>query len=281
MLRASTVAGTGAGLHRGSPLPLYEQLKRALVGMIETGLLRTGDQVPATSELCSRFGVSHITVTKALDGLVRDGVVTRIQGKGTFVTAQRIERRLTNLISFTHEMGRQGLTVSSRVLHTEVVPHNSQLNRAFHRSPDAPEQYIRIRRLRLLNGGAACLATSLFPEAVGRRLLELPLENSSFYELLERRLGLRLLREEQWITPVLADREVARLLDVRPGAPLFRMEGMTYLEGDVPIEATDSLFRGDKFRFFANVYRFVGDEHEAGAAGAPPVEPNGRRGNDG
>lgn len=247
-------------LARDLGVPLYEQVKRALAGMIDTGILKPGDRVPATAELCRRFGVSHITVTKALDDLARRAIVSRIQGKGTFVTNQPIERRLTNLISFTREMARRGLTVRSRILEVRETVGTPELSRRFGRPAEAAGSYVRIQRLRLVDGIPACLATSIFPDVIGHRLAQLRLEDASFYDLLENELGLRLFREERWIMPMVATANLSRLLDVRRGAPLFRLEGMTFLEGDVPIEATDTIFRGDRFRFVANLFRFIGDK---------------------
>lgn len=268
-MAALTLEGTSTRLSRHGGLLLYEQLKQAITGMIEAGLLRSGEQIPTTAELCQRFGVSHITVTRALNDLVHQGIITRIQGKGTFVTTRRVERQLGSLVSFTREMGRQGLAVRSQILDITEVRPSPQQNLRFHRPAESSDGYVRIRRLRFLDGIPACLATSIFPDVVGRRLLRRPLEDVSFYDLLENHLGLRLLREERWITPTVATRAVARVLVVRRGAPLFKLEGMTYLEGDIPIEATDSLFRGDRFRFVANMYRFIGDGERDGGE-APP-----------
>jgi len=236
--------------------------------MIDTGILKPGDRIPATADLCRRFGVSHITVTKALGDLARGKVVSRIQGKGTFVTNRPIERRLTNLISFTREMARCGLTVRSRILDVRETPGTPELHRRFGRPADAAGSYVRIQRLRLVDGVPACLATSIFPDTVGRRLAHLRLEDASFYDLLENELGLRLFREERWIMPVVATAALSRWLGVRRGAPLFRLEGMTFLEGDVPIEATEAIFRGDRFRFVANSFRFIGDKDVNDGEGA-------------
>jgi len=249
-------------LSRQAAAPLYEQLKRSLVGMIETGLLKPGDRLPPTPRLCGQFHVSHITVTKALCDLAREGTLVRIQGKGTFVAGRAIERRLTNLASFTREMARQGLRVRSRILGIKEIPSTPALNRRFGRPPAGDGAYIQIQRLRFVDNLPAYVATSIFPDVVGRRLARLPLENASFYDLLETDLGLHLYREERWITPVAATALIARLLEVRRGAPLFRLEGMTFLEGDVPIEATDAIFRGDRFRFVANLFRFIGPNHQ-------------------
>ena len=247
-------------LTRDTGRPFYEQVKHSISTMIATGLLKPGHRVPSTKDLCRRFGVSHITVTKALQDLAREGILSRVQGKGTFVSNRPIERRLTNLVSFTREMARQGLVVRSRVLSVRELTSTPGLNQRFGHPAEALAQYIEIRRLRFVAGKPACVSTSIFPEAIGQRLADLPLENASFYDLLERTFGLRLLREERWITPIVATAVLARLLEVPRGAPLFRLEGMTFLEGDVPVEATDSVFRGDRFRFVANLFRFVGDQ---------------------
>lgn len=247
-------------LTRGAGRPFYEQVKHSITTMIATGLLKPGDRVPSTQDLCRRFGVSHITVTRALQDLAREGMLARVQGKGTFVSTRPIERRLTNLVSLTREMARQGLAVRSHVLSVRELAAAPGLNQRFGQPAEAPARYIEIKRLRFVAGRPACVAASIFPEAIGRRLADLPLENASFYDLLERACGLHLLREERWITPVVATAALARLLEVPRGAPLFRLEGMTFLEGDIPIEATDSMFRGDRFRFVANLVRFVGDQ---------------------
>jgi len=79
-----------ASLTRDAGRPYYERLKHSITAMIETGLLKDGDRVPSTQDLCRRFGVSHITVTKALQDLAREGVLSRVQGKGTFVSGRPI-----------------------------------------------------------------------------------------------------------------------------------------------------------------------------------------------
>ena len=262
-------------LSREIGVPLYEQVKRSITAMIDTGILKPGDRVLPTTDLCSRFGVSHITVTKALHDLAREGLVLRIQGKGTFVTDRRIERGLTSLLSFTREMARQGLTVRSKILGIKETQGTPLLNQRFSRPADDSTRYIEIQRLRFVDGGPACIATSIFPETVGRRLTQFPLEDASFYDLLENRLGLHLFREERWITPIVAKAKLARLLEVPQGAPLFRLEGITFLLGDVPIEATDTIFRGDRFRFVANLFRFIGDKDREDGVGiaVPPPHP--------
>src|SRR5687768_18569155 len=83
--------------------PLYQRLQLALRGAIESGLLGAEEALPAERDLAADFGVSRITVRKALDGLVGEGLLIRRQGAGTFV-AGRVEKQFSKLTSFSEDM---------------------------------------------------------------------------------------------------------------------------------------------------------------------------------
>ena len=91
--------------------PLYQQLHRALRGAIEDNRLAAHEALPAERDLAAEFGVSRITVRKALDELVSDGLLTRRQGAGTFVAPQldaRVEKSFSTLSSFSEDMLSRG-----------------------------------------------------------------------------------------------------------------------------------------------------------------------------
>jgi GntR family transcriptional regulator len=98
--------------------PLYRQLQRLLRESIQNQVLSPEDALPAERELADELGVSRITVRKALDGLVAEGLLTRRQGAGTFVAA-RVEKSFSKLSSFTEDMISRGRT-----------PHSTWLSRA-------------------------------------------------------------------------------------------------------------------------------------------------------
>ena len=99
----AALSQTVGKLDQSSGLPLYQQLQRALRHAIETRLLGPDDALPPERDLATDFGVSRITVRKAIDGLVSEGLLVRRQGSGTFVRA-RVEKNFSKLTSFSEDM---------------------------------------------------------------------------------------------------------------------------------------------------------------------------------
>src|SRR5512137_426268 len=109
-------------LSRQSKLPLYQQLYDILHGELTRGLWKPGDMLPAESELMQRFGISRITVRQVLDMLVRDGLIYRQQGRGTFVAHPTIEQTQVRIVSFTEDMRQRGFRPGTEVLQAELLP---------------------------------------------------------------------------------------------------------------------------------------------------------------
>lgn len=242
-------------LDRRSPTPLYAQLKAILHERILSGEYAPGDRIPTERELCQRYGVSRITVVRALNDLAREGFIERIQGKGSLVTWRPIEGSLNRVTGFTHSMRAQGFTTRSRVLSIETIPADQSLRAAFRLPPDSEQRFVRFRRLRFVDDRPAVILTSIVPEDVGTRLMSYDLESISFYDLFEALLGRRIARTEVTLAPIIATPEAIELLEVDEGSPQMLYRGISYLEGDIPIEVATGIFRGDTFQFVATIQR--------------------------
>ena len=81
-------------LNEQSSQPLYQQLQRSLREAIQKRVLGPEDALPAERDLAEELEVSRITVRKAIDGLVQEGLLTRRHGSGTFVCA-RVEKNFS------------------------------------------------------------------------------------------------------------------------------------------------------------------------------------------
>ena len=103
----ATLARTIGPLDGKSSQPLYQQLKRLLRDAIDRRILGPDDALPAERDLASEFDVSRITVRKAIDGLVDEGLLVRRQGSGTFVCT-RVEKNFSKLTSFSEDMRARG-----------------------------------------------------------------------------------------------------------------------------------------------------------------------------
>src|SRR5215475_1536396 len=99
-------------LNPGSSQPLYQKLQRAIREAIEKNVLRPDDALPPEREIASELDISRITVRKAIDGLVDEGLLVKRQGSGNFVSA-RIEKNFAKLTSFSEDMRARGGTPKS------------------------------------------------------------------------------------------------------------------------------------------------------------------------
>src|ERR1700751_2283952 len=101
--------------------PLYSRVETVLASEIADGALKVGDQLPTEDSLIARFEVSRITVRRAVQNLVRRGLVEIRRGKGTFVAAPKITQELTELSGFVEDMRALGRTPAARVIDKRIV----------------------------------------------------------------------------------------------------------------------------------------------------------------
>src|ERR1051325_4860644 len=135
-------------LDESSSLPLYQQLQRALRQAIETRILSPDAALPAERDLATEFSVSRITVRKAIDGLVNEGLLVRRQGSGTFVVA-RVEKNFSKLTSFSEDMRARGRTPRSVSLQRSEGTVTPEEALALRSSPGTP--VFRFHRIRIAN----------------------------------------------------------------------------------------------------------------------------------
>jgi GntR family transcriptional regulator len=144
--------------------------------------LAVGDAIPSERQLSAELRVSRLTVRAALDDLVRDGLLVRRHGSGTFVSEPKIAQELT-MTSFTEDMRRRGMVPASRTLDLTVVQAGAHLGRLLHVSPSEP--VVVVKRLRLADRETMAIETLHVRQSLVPGLGAADLEQRSFYELLE------------------------------------------------------------------------------------------------
>ena len=240
---------------RTNPTPLYEQIRIALRDQILAGDFRPGAQLPTERALCDQYEVSRITVIKALSDLERDGLIRRVQGKGSIVKSLPIQGSLNQVRGFTQTVRQNGMEPRSKILSVETINGDAALRAKFDLPANDPRTFYRFKRLMTINDEPAILLNITVREEVGRKLIEQPLDNVSFYKTYEAVLGRRVVRNDASLQPVLATSEAVQLLGVKRGSPHFSFRGLSYLEGDIPVEYAIGIFRGDMFTFSGTMYR--------------------------
>lgn len=239
---ATHIGPLGAG-GRGA---LYQRLARGLRSAIEQGLVRPEEALPAERDLATDFSVSRITVRKALDSLVADGLLVRRQGAGTFV-AGRVEKQFAKLSSFTEDMAARGREAGSEWLmraEGSVTPDESMM---LGLGPGAA--VLRFRRIRFADGLPMAIEHSTIPAFA---IDGLKAVGDSLYAALEQ-TGNRPTRALQRLRAVSFTTDQAELIGIEAGAPGLFIERRGFLEDGRAVEATHSWYRGDAYDFVAEL----------------------------
>ncbi|HHY37637.1 MAG TPA: GntR family transcriptional regulator [Clostridia bacterium] len=232
-------------LERESPLPLYFQIKRDLKEKILSGKLKPREKIPSEEDLRKEYQVSRMTVRQAILDLVREGLLERQHGKGTFVRKPKVETSTAQLKSFWEDMLEKGYRPGSRLLSIKTVPPNERIKAAL--SLNEQESIVKIERVRLANGEPISLDIAHYPSRLCSGLLHEDLENQSVYDLLENKFGVPPLFAVETLNVVKAPRRIAELLEVQVGAPFVHFIRTTYTRNHIPIEFVESYYRGDRY----------------------------------
>jgi GntR family transcriptional regulator len=232
--------------------PSASALRDTLMAEIAAGSPAPGERLGAERELAARLGVSRSTLRAALDALETAGVVRRVRGRsgGIFVSERRVERDLTSLTGLPAYLRRQGFQSGARVLSTATVGADAETAAAL----DLPEGalVLEVVRVRLADEQPISLERARFPADRFPGLLDRSLAGS-LYELLEAGYGLRPSEAEERVEVVGATAAEARVLEVRPGAPLVAIARTAWAADGRPFERSHDLFRADRVRIVTRV----------------------------
>ena len=243
MASFSEIIGT---LDQQNRAPLYQQLQRALRTAINKELLAPDEALPPERDLAEEFKISRITVRKALDGLVSEGLLARRQGAGTFVTS-RVEKSFSKLSSFSEDMLSRGRTPHSAWLSRAAGAVTPEESMTLGLSPGTP--VYRFNRIRYADGSAMALEYSTVP---GFCLPSAESVENSLYDALEKH-GMRPARALQRLRAVLFNAEQAKLIGVAENAAGLLIERRGFLKDGRPVEFTQSYYRGDAYDFVAEL----------------------------
>ena len=228
-------------------IPLHEQISSWLREEIDSGSLPPDAQLPSEHDLCQQFGVSRVTVRRALQTLEADGLIFRRQGLGSFVCDRRMAQGLVRLTDFAQDMARAGLEASSRVLHQENEPAPAPIAERLALAPGSP--VLRLDRLRLGDGEPLALDRTWIPPYYAQLVHGHDLARETLYRVLEREYGIPALSGRYRITAGAADDETAHLLHVAPGDPLLVIERTTRTVGEKPVYFQRRFYRSDRMAY--------------------------------
>lgn len=203
------------------PLPVYIQIQQTLRNAIERGVYRAGGQLPSEPELARRFSTTRATVARALQELVRDGLITRTQGRGTFVSTMPLPGAFdtTTFSFFERYIQSQGFSLRYQLVDFDEAPLNARISGMLNLS--AGEPLYRMRRLRIVEDKPQALEVRYMPALTALRIEESFLAAMPLQDILMGKLGIPLVCCPTAIRIGLAREEEADILQIAAGRPVF------------------------------------------------------------
>lgn len=211
--------------------PLYIQLKQQIIDDINNGKYKHGDQLPTESEISEMYGISRVTIRRAIKDLVEDGILYRIRGKGTFITGDKFKNELFEVGGFSEfSVDKRH---RSRVLSTSIVPANDHFASILEADPD--DSLLRLERLLYVEEEPLFIDVSYYPCKKFPDFEQYIGESVSTYKVLKEKYHTIPESNERIIDVVFAQKDEAELLKVDVGATLYKIEKTVYDSTDKPI----------------------------------------------
>ncbi len=231
--------------------PLYQQIKGLILQSLQHGEWKPGEAIPSEMDLAARFRVSQGTVRKAIDELAAENLVTRRQGKGTFVAThaeRHVQYRFLKLQPDVGDANDEGPAQRS-VLECRRQRASAEIARAL--MLRAGDPVILARRILAFSGEPTILEDiwlpgQTFKGLTGERLAQY---QGPTYAMFEIDFGVRMVRAEEKIRAVLPDAAQAQALGVSEQTPLLSVERLAFTYNDVPMELRRGLYRTDTHHY--------------------------------
>jgi len=233
-------------LDRGSFVPMYAQIQTRLLGMIQSGQLRSGDRLPSEEELSRVYGVSRMTARQAVQALKSQGFATRHKGRGTFVEQPKVEKDITHLLGFTAEMRALGLRPGSRVLAAETIAATDEI--AGRLAINVGTTAFRLCRLRLADELPVAIEEVYLPVAKFPGIQKLDFARLSLYQTLRQRYHIGFGLADEILEAQIAGRMQAQLLEIPLRSSLLVISRTLRDVDGEPVETSRSSYRADRYR---------------------------------
>lgn len=240
-------------LQYDGPMPYYQQIKQYIKTLIKSGQLQTDQQMPSERELCQQFKLSRTTIRLALAEAEKEGLVYRVQGKGTFVSSPKIDQGLLTMNSFEDTILSRGLRPRMTVLSAETLPGDLAINTILQLNWDA--ELTRLTFLGHADDDPVVHYETFMSHTIGQVVEQEAIKRAikgdsySTFELYRDCCGIQPIVTNQTFEAAAADDMVAEYLQIKSGAPVFLITSIVFDNTNKPVEYKKAHYRGDRFKF--------------------------------
>lgn len=231
-------------LNPSTPQPLYMQIRQMLKNDIQQGKYKPDEQIPTEAELCETYNVSRITIRKAIEELVKEGTLTRIPRRGTFVASNKFHNELLSVSGFSEFSHQLGMIPNSRILRSEVITATKDMSDYLKVEEGSP--ILELERLMYVND------RPLFHDTAHYSLVRFPdlekriVGDESTYKILLEEYDTEIITNDKIIDVIGATKEYAKLLECDVGANLFRILKIAFDKKDKPVHLSTFMCETNK-----------------------------------
>lgn len=229
----------------------YELLILDIKKRISTGQWFSEMLMPTESDLCGMYGVSRITVRRALEELALEGLVKKVQGKGTFIAGSKLYSG-ASAKGFTENMAAQGVVVGSRLVREELITATDELKWKL-LLMDSDSKVWHFSRLRLVDNRPIAIMDTYVSEELGNTMRTYDLSAVSFYSLYQEIFGIPVVDTIGSVSAIIPDSEICSLLEVPQNTAHLWYKSVGYLANESPVQVDYSVFNSELYEFTLNM----------------------------
>lgn len=233
--------------------PKYYILKRKIIEKIDQEEFKANEMIPSERELIERYDVSRITVRKAIDELVNEGYLYKVQGKGTYVKSDEYSQNLISITSCTQDVVNLGMTPGRKVISASIV--QADRKRCHTLELSEKDKLFRLERVYYADDEPINHTVTYLPYKLFPGIEKFDFSKDSLYKVLEEHYETKITKAKRSVEAILAKDEIADYLDVKEGIPILLFGCITYgiVNGkELPIENFKCCYRSDRFKFYIN-----------------------------
>lgn len=247
------VKPTLAPVDENLALPLYHQVYLVLRENIRNGVY-SGGSIPTEAELCAAFGVSRITVKRAMHELSKEGLIVRQRGRGTFVaeSSRLPQAKRDSLDDLLRNVMAIGAATEMQRLDGGFVPATPDV--ASKLNCDAGAIIFAAHQIRRSRGQPIALIRAYVPKDVAEQLVDRDTNAQPMLAQLQK-AGVSVARADQAITASIADPTTAATLAIEVGAPIIRLTRLVFDTANRPVEWLTALYRADRYEYRTTLVR--------------------------
>lgn len=234
-------------IEENSSKPIYQQVTDGISSLILSGKWEPGEKIPSEEEIITKLKISRGTLRKSLDILVEQGLLTKSQGKGTFVSKPKISYPFAQeLISFAETMDRKGLAYETNVIEQKIIYPDQNMQKKLQISKE--DKVLQLKRIRSIEKEPAILLENWVAIKYFPGIEKMDFKENSLFKAMEELMKEKIVYGVRNFSAVSLSRGQALFLELEEKAPILKIEQLVFGPGEVPIEFSNTLLRTDKYQ---------------------------------